>query len=195
MGIQNIVTDQDTELLDAEIDEFSISMSAQHNFSCANEGDLESLIGMAMKLGEMRERKKWQEKVSTIPDGFVLVPKSDIHDHYVAEHLKGTTCSVDVSELTGNFGDRIYGKLRPYDCIGSDGNTLLYDLESSNFSLQRRAGNSGEFILLNKECSDEMAEVIAGVARVCGGGADDIYNAIVKQAMVEVLVCLKDIGG
>ena len=42
------------------------------------------------------------------------------------------------------------------------------------------------FVLINKECSDEMAEVIAGVARVCGGGADDIYNAVVKQAMVEV---------
>ena len=42
------------------------------------------------------------------------------------------------------------------------------------------------FVLLNKECSDEMAEVIARVARVCGGGADDIYNAVVKQAMVEV---------
>lgn len=42
------------------------------------------------------------------------------------------------------------------------------------------------FVLLNKECSDEMAEVIAGVARVCGGGADDIYDAVVKQAMVEV---------
>lgn len=82
MDIQNIVTDQDIELLDAEIDEFSISMSAQHNFSCANEDDLESLIGMAMKLGEMYERKKWQEKGSTIPDGFVLVPKEQIKGYF-----------------------------------------------------------------------------------------------------------------
>lgn len=42
------------------------------------------------------------------------------------------------------------------------------------------------YVLVPKECSDEMAEVIAGVARVCGGIADDIYDAIVKQAMVEV---------
>lgn len=106
MGIQNIVTDQDTELLDAEIDEFSISMSAQHNFSCANEGDLESLIGMAMKLGEMRERKKWQEKVSTIPDGFVLVLEKNISDWYLdetesmyLEEMDHWACDIEIGEV------------------------------------------------------------------------------------------------
>ncbi len=41
------------------------------------------------------------------------------------------------------------------------------------------------FVLVPKECSDEMAEVIALKARVCCDGADDIYNAVIKQALIE----------
>lgn len=43
------------------------------------------------------------------------------------------------------------------------------------------------FVLISKECSDEMAEVIAKLARVCGGGADDIYDAVVGQAEKEMV--------
>ena len=89
-------------------------------------------------------------KAQAVPEGFVLVPERNVHDHYIANHLKGTTCSVDVSELTGNDGDRIYGKLRSFDCLGSDGNTLIYDLESSNFNLVKTTGNTGDFVLVEK---------------------------------------------
>lgn len=41
------------------------------------------------------------------------------------------------------------------------------------------------FILIPKECSNEMAEVIAVTANVCGGIAGDIYDAVVKQAVAE----------
>lgn len=93
-------------------------------------------------------------KAHAVPQGHAVVPQAEVREHYVAQHLKGTTCSVDVSELTGNFGDRIYGKLRPYDCLGSDGNTLLYDLESANFKLLREGGNQGDFVLVSKEPAD-----------------------------------------
>ena len=91
-----------------------------------------------------------EAKAQAVPEGFVLVPERNVHDHYIANHLKGTTCSVDVSELTGNDGDRIYGKLRSFDCLGSDGNTLIYDLESSNFNLVKTTGNTGDFVLVEK---------------------------------------------
>ena len=41
------------------------------------------------------------------------------------------------------------------------------------------------FVLVPKECSDEMAEIIAITAKVCGGIAGDIYDAVVKQAVIE----------
>ena len=41
------------------------------------------------------------------------------------------------------------------------------------------------FVLVPKECSDNMAEIIARTARVCGGIAGDIYDAVVKQAVIE----------
>lgn len=43
------------------------------------------------------------------------------------------------------------------------------------------------FVLVNKECSDEMAEVIATTANVCGGIANDIYDAVIGQAVVEAM--------
>lgn len=41
------------------------------------------------------------------------------------------------------------------------------------------------FVLMPKECSDDMAEIIATTANVCGGIAGDVYDAILKQAMIE----------
>ena len=43
------------------------------------------------------------------------------------------------------------------------------------------------FVLVPKECSDNMAEIIAITAKVCGGIAGDVYDAVVKQAMIEAL--------
>lgn len=52
-------------------------------------------------------------------DKYICLPKDEI------------TCSVDVSDLTGNTYDRIYGKGHQ-DTNNGDG-TLLFDLESVNF--------------------------------------------------------------
>ena len=41
------------------------------------------------------------------------------------------------------------------------------------------------FVLVPKECSDDMAEIIAITANVCGGIAGDVYDAILNQAMIE----------
>jgi len=41
------------------------------------------------------------------------------------------------------------------------------------------------FVLVPEECSDDMACKIAAIARVCGGIAGDIYEAVVNQAMIE----------
>ena len=41
------------------------------------------------------------------------------------------------------------------------------------------------FVLMPKDCSDDMAEIIATTANVCGGIAGDVYDAILKQAMIE----------
>ena len=43
------------------------------------------------------------------------------------------------------------------------------------------------FVLVPKECSDNMAEIIAITAKVCGGIAGDVYDAVIKQAMIEAL--------
>ena len=128
---------------------------------------------------EMWSSAKHSVKAQAVPEGFVLVPERNVHDHYIANHLKGTTCSVDVSELTGNDGDRIYGKLRSFDCLGSDGNTLIYDLESSNFNLVKTTGNTGDFILVPKEPTEAM--YIAGVdKRQSGGNTADVYKAMIE---------------
>lgn len=81
-----------------------------------------------------------------------------------------------------------YDPARIGDCDGNEGR--YYDVQTQEkweiwLHVKSQAVPDG-FVLINKECSDEMAEVIAGVARVCGGGADDIYDAVVNQAMIEV---------
>ena len=118
----------------------------------------DDLLNMAW---EMWSSAKHSVKAQAVPEGFVLVPERNVHDHYIANHLKGTTCSVDVSELTGNDGDRIYGKLRSFDCLGSDGNTLIYDLESSNFNLVKTTGNTGDFVLVEKT---KLMQIIGSAA-------------------------------
>ena len=122
-------------------------------------------------------RAGWDAKAQAVPEGFVLVPERNVHDHYIANHLKGTTCSVDVSELTGNDGDRIYGKLRSFDCLGSDGNTLIYDLESSNFNLVKTTGNTGDFVLVPKEPTLEMCHRGRNTRSF---KVQDIYKAMIE---------------
>ncbi|AWL27186.1 hypothetical protein DJ533_00450 (plasmid) [Acinetobacter defluvii] len=71
---QEAVTIDDTEFLDAEITQISESMSEKHYFDNGESEELEMLVAKAMKLGELYERKKWQE-AKAIPEGFVLVKK------------------------------------------------------------------------------------------------------------------------
>ena len=123
------------------------------NWDEVKHGFKDDMLNMAWEMWSSGQAVKAQ-----VPEGFVLVPENNVHDHYIANHLKGTTCSVDVSELTGNDGDRIYGKLRPFDCLGSDGNTLIYDLESSNFNLVKTTGNTGGFVLVPKDQFESLNE-------------------------------------
>lgn len=75
------------------------------------------------------------------------------------------------------------------DCPESD-RELTHEVVNHSWVMWLRAKSSAApegFVLVPKECSDEMAEVIAATARVCGGIAGDVYDAVVKQAMVEVV--------
>lgn len=158
-----------------------------------NYEDRETLSGWEMWQAAQEQMLREQAEEAAQPNAFLsavadmtmklssgdyaLVPKKEVCDFYVANHLKGTTCSVDVSNLTGNDGDRIYGKLFDYDCIGSDGNTLIYALESSNFKLAKNKGNSGDYVLVKKStiqaihqsCENalDMAAVWAKDAALC----------------------------
>ena len=126
-----------------------------------------------------------EAKAQAVPEGFVLVPERNVHDHYIANHLKGTTCSVDVSELTGNDGDRIYGKLRSFDCLGSDGNTLIYDLESSNFNLVKTTGNTGDFVLVPKEPTPKMIDATWDFDDEIQEMSHNSRNEFIYKAMIE----------
>ena len=64
---QEAVTINDTEFLDAEITQISNSMSENHFLDYEESEELEMLVAKAMKLGELYERKKWQE-AKTIPE-------------------------------------------------------------------------------------------------------------------------------
>lgn len=72
MEINNKVTDQDTETLDAEITAMSEAFIEEHHFDNDEAENLEMIVAKSMVLGELYERKKWQE--NTIPEGFVLLP-------------------------------------------------------------------------------------------------------------------------
>ena len=126
-----------------------------------------------------------QAKAQAVPEGFVLVPERNVHDHYIANHLKGTTCSVDVSKLTSNDGDRIYGKLRSFDCLGSDGNTLIYDLESSNFNLVKTTGNTGDFVLVPKEPTPKMIDATWDFDDEIQEMSHNSRNEFIYKAMIE----------
>lgn len=64
-------------------------------------------------------------------------------------------------------------------------NALVAQLKESHFVVWQASAQREGFVLVNKDMTDEMAEVVAVQAKVCGGGALDIYDSIVKQAMIE----------
>ena len=75
MDIQNIVTEQDTETLDAEIAAMTAAFTEEHYLNNDEAEYLEMIAAKSMVLGELYERAKWQAKAQAVPDGFVLVPK------------------------------------------------------------------------------------------------------------------------
>ena len=73
------------------------------------------------------------------------------------------------------------------DCPESD-RELTHEVVNHSWVMWLRAKSSAApegFVLVPKECSDNMAEIIARTARVCGGIAGDIYDAVVKQTAIE----------
>lgn len=73
------------------------------------------------------------------------------------------------------------------DCPESD-RELTHEVVNHSWVMWLRAKASAVpegFVLVPKECSDEMAEIIATTTNVCGGIAGDVYDAILKQAMIE----------
>ncbi|WP_139851309.1 hypothetical protein [Acinetobacter pullicarnis] len=73
------------------------------------------------------------------------------------------------------------------DCPESD-RELTHEVVNHSWVMWLRAKASAVpegFVLVPKECSDEMAEIIAITAKVCGGIAGDVYDAVVKQAVIE----------
>jgi len=109
MDIQNIVTDQDTELLDAEITKISNGFAETYYFDNDQSEELELLVAKAMKRGELYERQKWQASANR--DGFVLVPKAPCNQLIVAierkveDQLKASAIDADPFRLDG---EKIY---------------------------------------------------------------------------------------
>ncbi|WP_336931426.1 hypothetical protein [Acinetobacter bereziniae] len=67
---EELVNSADTELLDSQIDQITDSFIEEHFLDNDEAEQLELLVAKSMKLGELYERKKWQEKAA--PEGFVL---------------------------------------------------------------------------------------------------------------------------
>ena len=75
MDIQNIVTEQDTETLDAEIAAMTAAFTEEHYLNNDEAEHLEMIAAKSMVLGELYERAKWQAKAQAVPEGFVLVKR------------------------------------------------------------------------------------------------------------------------
>ena len=100
MDIQNIVTEQDTETLDAEIAAMTAAFTEEHYLNNDEAEHLEMIAAKSMVLGELYERAKWQAKAQAVPEGFVLVPK-ECPDPIFADKLFDHLCE----KAHGEFGD------------------------------------------------------------------------------------------
>ncbi|MFW2011587.1 hypothetical protein [Acinetobacter bereziniae] len=81
---EELVNSADTELLDSQIDQITNSFIEEHFLDNDEAEQLEMLVAKSMKLGELYERKKWQEKAT--PEGFVLIEK-ECPDPIFADNL------------------------------------------------------------------------------------------------------------
>jgi Ser/Thr protein kinase RdoA (MazF antagonist) len=68
MDIQNIVTEQDTETLDAEIAAMTAAFTEEHYLNNDEAEHLEMIAAKSMVLGELYERAKWQAKAQAVPE-------------------------------------------------------------------------------------------------------------------------------
>ena len=68
MDIQNIVTEQDTETLDAEISVMTEAFTKEHYLNNDEAEHLEMIVAKSMVLGELYERAKWQAKSQAAPE-------------------------------------------------------------------------------------------------------------------------------
>lgn len=103
----------------------------------------------------------------------VLFESAFIHSHLLA--------FFDFNIETGDYEIKS-------DCTGYDDIEKVFELINTAWTMWIRAKKNAVpegFVLMSKECSDEMAEVIAVTANVCGGIASDVYDAVIKQAVVE----------
>ncbi|WP_373350887.1 hypothetical protein [Acinetobacter bereziniae] len=80
---EELVNSADAELLDSQIDQITDSFIEEHFLDNDEAEQLEMLVAKSMKLGELYERKKWQEK--STPEGFVLVPVKEIKNWFLDE--------------------------------------------------------------------------------------------------------------
>ena len=80
MDIQNIVTEQDTETLDAEIAAMTAAFTEEHYLNNDEAEHLEMIAAKSMVLGELYERAKWQAKAQAVPEGFVILKASDVRE-------------------------------------------------------------------------------------------------------------------
>ena len=93
MDIQNIVTEQDTETLDAEIAAMTAAFTEEHYLNNDEAEHLEMIAAKSMVLGELYERAKWQAKAQAVPEGFVLVPKENISCYWQDNDEPENFCS------------------------------------------------------------------------------------------------------
>ena len=84
MEIQNIVTEQDTETLDAEIAAMTAAFTEEHYLNNDEAEHLEMIAAKSMVLGELYERAKWQATAQAVPEGFVVVSQKDLLELTIA---------------------------------------------------------------------------------------------------------------
>ena len=92
MDIQNIVTEQDTETLDAEIAAMTAAFTEEHYLNNDEAEHLEMIAAKSMVLGELYERAKWQAKAQAVPEGFVEKTESNTHHYFKLKDWDEWTC-------------------------------------------------------------------------------------------------------
>ena len=98
MEIQNIVTEQDTETLDAEIAAMTAAFTEEHYLNNDEAEHLEMIAAKSMVLGELYERAKWQATAQAVPNA-----QQALHDRLlvksIREHVESHISEISVNDL------------------------------------------------------------------------------------------------